>query len=151
MPELVITRRIDAPVEVVWEVLNDFGDIQRWSPGVKHSKLTSTGPVGVGTTRYCAFAFGGVTERIDVYEPNRRMTVNLTETFKLPMKGGLADFQLRPDGEATELTFHYSYTPNLMGRLLGGVFKKQLANGLNPLVNGLQKECERIASSRAGG
>lgn len=147
MPELVITRQIAAPVDIVWGVLDDFGDIQRWSPGVKHSELTSTGPVGVGTTRYCAFAVGGATERIDAYEPNVRMTVNLIETFKLPMSGAIADFALRPHGDGTELTFRYGYTPTLLGRLLARVLRKQLSKGLEGLVTGLQQECERIAAT----
>lgn len=150
MPELAITRRIDAPVEVVWEVLDDYGAIERWSPGVKRSRLTSTGSVGVGTTRHCDFAFGGAIERIDVYEPNRRMTVNLVETFKLPMSGAVVDFRLRPVDTATELTFHYSYTPNLMGRLLATLLGKRLAAGLDGIVTGLQRECERLAVSRNG-
>ncbi len=33
MPEFTVTRQIDAPVETVWEVLHDFGDIQRGSRG----------------------------------------------------------------------------------------------------------------------
>lgn len=149
MPELAVTRRIDAPVEVVWGVLDDYGAIQRWSPGVKRSRLTSTGPVGVGTTRHVDFAFGGATERIDAYEPNTRMLVNLVETSKLPMSGAIVDFRLRSSAEATELTVHYSYTPNLMGRLFGRLLEKQLPRGLDGVVTGLQQECERIAVSRA--
>ena len=34
MPEFTITRQIETPVESVWEVLNDFGDIQRWNPAL---------------------------------------------------------------------------------------------------------------------
>ena len=116
MPEFTITRQIAAPVESVWEVLNDFGDIQRWSPGVTSSELTSDGPVSEGSTRHCDFApLGGVNERIDKYEPNRRMTVNLYETFKLPISGAMADFNIGPDDGGTELTIHYSYTPNVWG------------------------------------
>ena len=83
MPEFTITRQIDAPVETVWEVLHDFGDIQRWSPGVTTSELTSNDPVGEGATRQCGFApFGGVQEKIDLHEPNERLTVNIYETSK---------------------------------------------------------------------
>ena len=116
MPEFTITRQIAAPVERVWEVLDDFEDIQRWSPGVTSSELTSDGPVSEGSTRHCDFApLGGVNERIDKYEPNRRMTVNLYETFKLPISGAMADFNIGPHDGGTELTIHYSYTPNLLG------------------------------------
>ena len=45
MPTFTITRQITAPVETVWAVLDDFGDIQRWNPGVASSALTSDGPV----------------------------------------------------------------------------------------------------------
>ncbi len=95
MPEFTITRQIAAPIEKVWEVLDDFGDIAKWSPGVKSSELTSDGPVRKGSTRHCDFSpMGGVNERIDTYIPNQQMTVNLYETFKLPISGAVADFNI---------------------------------------------------------
>ena len=56
MTEFTIIQQIEAPVETVWEVLDDFGDVQRWNSGVKASVLTSDGPVGQGATRHCDFA-----------------------------------------------------------------------------------------------
>jgi uncharacterized protein YndB with AHSA1/START domain len=148
MPEFTITRQIDAPVETVWEVLNDFGDIQRWSPGVTDSELTSHGPVGEGSTRSCDFApFGGVSERIDRHQPNERLTVNLYETFKLPISGAVADFNIAPHDDGTELTLHYSYIPNLLGRVMKGYTDKQMRKGINGMAKGLQRESERVASS----
>ena len=45
-------------------MLDDFGDIQRWNPGVATSGLTSQGPIGEGSTRHCDFKpFGGVDEQ----------------------------------------------------------------------------------------
>ena len=32
MPAFTITRQIGAPLEKVWEVLDNFGDIAQWSP-----------------------------------------------------------------------------------------------------------------------
>lgn len=148
LPEFTITRQIDAPVETVWEVLHDFGDIQRWSPGVTGSELTSHGPVGEGSTRSCDFApFGGVNERIDRHEPNERLTVNLYETFKLPISGAVADFNIAPLDDGTELTLHYSYTPNLLGRVMKGYTDKQMRKGISGLAKGLQQESERVATS----
>ena len=78
MPEFTITRQINASPDHVWEVLDDFGDIQRWNDGVAKSELTSAGPVDEGTTRHCDFApFGGVDERISCHEPNKRLTVDI--------------------------------------------------------------------------
>lgn len=148
MPEFTITRQISAPVEKVWDVLNDFGDIQRWSPGVTESKLTTDGPVSEGSTRRCDFApFGGVNERIDRHEPNQRLTVELYQTSKLPISGGVADFNIAPNDDGTMLTLHYTYTANLLGRLMPRYTDKQMRKGIGGLAKGLQRESERIATS----
>jgi uncharacterized protein YndB with AHSA1/START domain len=147
MPEFTITRQIDAPVETVWEVLHDFGDIQRWNPGVSESVLTSEGPVSHGATRRCDFApFGGVHERIDHHQPNERLTVTIHETFKLPISGAVADFNIAPRDGGTELRLHYSYTLNLLGRLLPRYTDKQMRRGIGSMAKGLQRESERLAA-----
>ena len=146
MPTFTITRQITAPVETVWAVLDDFGDIQRWNPGVTSSALTSDGPVTEGTTRHCDLTpFGGVNERIDRFIPNERLTVDIYETSKLPISDSIADFNIAPSHDGTELTLHYSYSLNRLGRLAKGTTDKQLRKGLRGLVDGLQQESERIA------
>lgn len=148
MPEFTITRQIDADAETVWKVLHDFGDIQRWSAGVTKSHLTSQGPVSKGSTRHCDFApFGGVNERIERHEPNKRLTVSLYETFKLPISSAVADFNIAPKGDGTELVVHYDYTLNLLGRLTKGYTDKQMRKGIGGMAKGLQIESERIAST----
>jgi uncharacterized protein YndB with AHSA1/START domain len=148
MPEFTITRQIEAPVEKVWDVLNDFGDIARWSPGIKRSALTSDGPVSQGSTRHCDFApLGGVNERIDTYIRNERMTVNLYETFKLPISGAVADFNIAAKHNGTKLTLHYSYTPNRLGRVTKGSTDKQMRKGMNGLADSLQRESEGTVAS----
>lgn len=148
LPQFTITQQIEAPVETVWGVLHEFGDIQRWSPGVTDSELTSQGPVGEGSTRHCDFTpFGGVNERIDRHEPNKRLTVNIYETSKLPISGAVADFNIVPNDDGTDLTLHYYYTLNRMGRLVKGSTDKQLRKGIGGMSRGLQRESERIAAS----
>jgi uncharacterized protein YndB with AHSA1/START domain len=148
MPKFTITRQIDAPVEKVWEVLEDFGDIQRWNPGVTASSLTSQGPVGQGSTRHCDFApFGGVNERINEFSPNKRLTVDIFEASKLPISRAQADFNLAPNDGGTELTLHYSYTLNLMGKIMRGYTAKQMTKGIGGLAKSLQMESERISAS----
>ena len=150
MAEFTITRTINAPVETVWRVLHDFGDIHKWNPGVTASELTSEGEVGEGSTRSCEFApFGGVNERIDRHEPNERLTVAIHETSKLPISGAVADFNIAPSDDGTELTLHYSYTLNLMGRLMSGYTDKQMRKGIGGLAKSLQVESERLATDRA--
>jgi len=147
MPEFTVTRKINAPVEKVWEVLEDFGRISEWSEGVKHSVLTSEGAVGEGTTRHCDFSpFGGVEERIDTFIPNERLTVNLFETSKLPISSGIADFNLARVDAGSELTIHYSYTLNRLGRMAKGTTDKQLRKGIGGLADGLVAESQQISA-----
>ena len=44
------------------------------------------------------------------------------------------------------MTLHYSYTLNLLGRLVKGYTDKQMRKGIGGLVKGLQQESERIAT-----
>jgi uncharacterized protein YndB with AHSA1/START domain len=145
LPDFTITRQINAPVEKVWEVLEKFGDIADWNSGVKRSSLTSQGPVSEGSTRHCDLApFGGVEERIGSYLPNERMTVNIEEASKLPMSSAVADFNIAAQAVGTELTLHYSYTSNRLGRMAKGTTDKQMRKGITGLADDLVRESERI-------
>ena len=59
----------------------------------------------------------------------------------------MADFNIGPDDGGTELTIHYSYTPNLLGHFLKGFTDKQMRKGIGGMAKGLQRESERIAAS----
>lgn len=130
----------------MWEVLHDFGDIQRWSAGVSTSLLTSDGPVTEGSTRHCDFSpFGGVDERVARHEPRERLTVSIDETFKMPFSNAVADFKIAQHDGGTELTIHYSYTLNRLGRMAKRLTDKQMRSGIGSMAKGLQEESERIA------
>jgi uncharacterized protein YndB with AHSA1/START domain len=149
MPGFTLKRTIEAPVERVWKVLEDFGSISQWSPGVKFSELTSEGPVVEGTTRHCDFApLGSVNERIEAMVPNRRLTVNLYETFKLPISNATADFNIAPNGDTTELTLRYSYTPNRMGKTMKRTTHKQMVKGIEGLADGLKEAGEHLVAAQ---
>ena len=147
MPEFTITRQIGAPVEKVWEVLDQFGDISIWNSGVKSSELTSDGPVSEGSTRHCDFApMGAVNERIETYIPNQRMTVDIYEASKLPIARATADFIIAASEDGTALTLVYSYEPNRLGRAVKGTTDKQMRKGIAGLADELQQESERVAT-----
>jgi hypothetical protein len=89
---------------------------------------------------------GGVNERIDTYIPNQQMTVNLFETFKLPITGAIADFKIAAHDDGTALTIRYTYEPNRVGRVAKGSTEKQMKKGISGLADDLQRESERIAA-----
>jgi hypothetical protein len=51
MREFTLTKHIDAPIEPVSEILDDFGDIQSWNAGIKASELSSQGPIAESPSR----------------------------------------------------------------------------------------------------
>ena len=90
--------------------------------------------------------FGGVDERVARHEPNERLTVDIHETSRLPISGAVADFNIAPHDGGTELTLHYSYTLNTMGRIAKGYTDKQMRRGIGAMAKGLQQESERLAT-----
>lgn len=148
MPDFTLSRLVDAPLDRVWEVMDDFGDTYKWNPGVTASRLMTEGAVGTGTERRCDFSpIGAVHERITHHAPGERMTVHIYKAFKLPMKEATADFTFAPKGDGTEVTVNYTYTPNIMGKLMGPMLDQQLRKGLGGMLKGLQQEAEQVPSS----
>lgn len=145
MTSFTITKPIEASADKVWAVLDDFGDIQRWNDGVKASALTSQGPVGKGATRHCELLpFGALNERIERYEPNRRMTIDLYDMTRLPISSGTADFGLAEIDQGTHVTLRYSYELNKLGRVAKKTTHRQLMKGLGGLLDGLKREVESL-------
>lgn len=72
--------------------------------------------------------------------------VNIYETSKLPISNAVADFNIATNDGGTELTLHYSYTFNTMGRLVKSYTDNQMRKGIGAMATGLQQESERIAT-----
>ena len=58
MSKLTHQVTINAPVDEVWEVLADFGAIDKWAPPVSKSYSTTEANGGVGAGRHCDTSFG---------------------------------------------------------------------------------------------
>ena len=88
---------VDTPVaaDEFWRVLADLGSIQRYSPGLKSSALTTDETSGIGCVRTCENTKGKVwSERCDEWEEGKSFSVNfLTDRTGFPfpfskMRGG---------------------------------------------------------------
>ena len=56
---------INAPVDVVWEAIADFGGVYKWAPNVTSSYSTTEANEGVGASRHCEVpGVGGIDEEI---------------------------------------------------------------------------------------
>jgi len=78
MAKLEISTVINRPVEEVFAVLGNPENTPKWSSGSSEVKITSEGPIGVGTTYRSVRTFLGrrreSASEIIEYEPNRRYT-----------------------------------------------------------------------------
>ena len=148
MRQFQLSRLIHAPIDRVWNVMDDFGNIAEWNAGVSASRMLTEGEVSHGTERRCDLApMGAVHERITRHEVGERMTIHIYKAFKLPLKEAVADFTFASKGDDTEATVDYSYTPNVFGRIMGPWLDKQLRKGIGGLLKGLQEESERVPSA----
>ena len=75
MAKLEISTVINRPVEEVFAFLSNYENLPKWSSSSSEVKITSEGPIGVGTTyrtvvKFLGQRIEGETE-VTEYEPNR--------------------------------------------------------------------------------
>jgi hypothetical protein len=134
---------IPAPATAVFEQVNDLHKFQDWSPWAKidpNCKVTYDGPpAGVGTS----FAWAGNKEvgegRMTVIETRPGELVRFKLEFLKPFEAtNTADFNFKPTGNQTEVTWSMSGKNNFMfkavglfmgcDKMVGPDFEKGLAN-----------------------
>ncbi len=140
------TVTINAPKEVVWDILDDFTNIQDWTGQVKTSVQLGEVGQGLGAGRQCDLApFGKADERIIEYVYGEKMVIELTNIKKLPIKRSATTFSLKSlDDSTTEVTI--SPIPEIKGGPVSGILasrvEKRLPAGLDDLLNDLRVAAE---------
>jgi carbon monoxide dehydrogenase subunit G len=70
------------PIDAAFAFVADFGNAERWDPGVVTSVRTNPGPVGVGASYHLGVRLNGRTAPMDyeitVFEPSRRVVLKGT-------------------------------------------------------------------------
>jgi len=141
------TRRIDAPVGVVWDVLTDHARYREWTP-VPHSRLVtpgSTEPNGVDAVRFLGVGPLGAKERVLVFEPESHLAY--TVDSGLPVRDYRADARLTDGGGWTQLEYTGSLRPLVPGT--GPLLAFGVRQVLATLVSSLARESERRAAATA--
>jgi len=138
--------KVNAPIEQVWEALDDIGSIPRWNPGVVRSHVTTDKTRGVGAGRYCDL--GGknyLDEQVVEWEPGKVLTMRVIGT-NLPFQTADIRFRLQPKHDATVVTVSPEYTLKygLAGRILDVLFVRQMyKKGMTALLAGLKAHVEK--------
>ena len=133
--------RINAPVEKVWEVLDDFGGVDKFSIGVQQSSLIGDKASGLGAVRSCVFYDQtSLREEIIEYDKNKSLKLVLTH-FTIPMKSMFAGFRAEQLSETTcEVTMYMDFVVKYgpLGALLGAVVMRPVMKSVHQkLLSGL--------------
>ena len=138
--------KVNAPIEQVWEALDDIGSISRWNPGVVRSHVTTDKTRGVGAGRHCDL--GGrnyLDEQVVEWEPGKALTMRVIGTNR-PFQTADIRFRLQPEHDATVVTVSPEYTLKygLAGRILDVLYVRHTyKRGMAALLRGLKAQVEK--------
>lgn len=136
---------ISSPMEMVWSVLLDYGNIDKWNPGVEQSSMLTEGGVKVGALRRCDIGQNYLKEKIVDMKDQQKLSIEVTET-DLPFQKAIIHFELNaPDGQTTEVTVRpeYSLKYGWLGEIFDALFvNKQYNKGMRRLLEGLKQYAE---------
>lgn len=144
MYTVTVRETVDAPIEDVWEAIDDFGNVYEFHPYVEGSRLINDVARGTGAKRQCDF-YSGESIREEVVEtvPGKRQVVDIFDTGSFPLEENVATFDLEAvaDGRTrvtVEMTFRPKYGP--VGWVMARVaMKRQFRSLLENVLRGLEK------------
>ena len=128
MHEVSVTREIDAPKTAIWQVLDDFGGVDKYNPGITRSGIVDGPDTGRGATRECLLNDGGrIEEEIIEYESGSSYTVEFTDMGEFPLKENIVRISVTElDTSRTNVTMAARFTPKFgpLGWLMAKVMMK---------------------------
>lgn len=142
MAKVIVSKRVNAPLQDVWNSWDDFGGIYKFNQSVTHSRLLNNDSVAtrVGTRRQCDLSDGKnwVQEEIIDLQPNRSMKIDVYDGT-LPLKSMVATVEVeRISSERTRVRFTADFEPKfgLLGKLMVPLMKRQFRSMLQSLLDG---------------
>ena len=147
MASFTLFREVDAPPEVVFDVLTDhrrYAEITR----LRKSELEREGdpaPNGVGAIRVLAAVGPPIREEVVVYERPSRFSYKVLSG--LPLRDHLGTVSLEPSAGGTKVTYALKAIPTVP--FAGKVVMLGLKRAVTELLNGVVSESERRAVAEA--
>ncbi|HEY5815621.1 MAG TPA: SRPBCC family protein [Solirubrobacterales bacterium] len=145
MASFTFVREVDAPPEVVFEVLTDHRRYAEITP-IRKSELEREGepaPNGVGAIRVLRSVGPPLREEVIVYEAPRRFSYKLLSGA--PLRDHVGTVELTPEGGGTKVTYAVRTNPTLP--LARGVAVAVAKFGVKQLVDGIVAESERRSAA----
>jgi carbon monoxide dehydrogenase subunit G len=125
-----VSERIDAPADRVWELLRDFGGVQRYAAGIEKCSVEGQ---GVGAVRKLGLP-GGLTleERLEAFDdPGRRLSYAIV-AGPIPVANYLATIELCDEGSGCRIDWSSTFEPKGISDeqargMIEGVYKGGIA------------------------
>lgn len=125
---------VQAPADVAWSALREFGDIDVFNPNLKESHLLPDSPAhGLGAQRHCTLSDGKnyIREEVIDWQEGSSYTVDIYEGT-MPLRTAQATLRVTPKGaHACEVSMSLSYEPKFgaLGALLDVVMLRRMMLG----------------------
>ena len=143
MPSFELDRRIEASVNVVWDVLTDHRGYVRWA-NCDEAVLEREGqpdPNGVGAVRRIRKSIAVVREEVVASEMPRSFSYSLIGGA--PVRDHLAVVTLTPEGDATRIRWTVRFEPKIP--LTGFAMVPLVRKIVSDLLRAAARESERRA------
>ena len=132
--------QVEAPPEVVWDVLTGFADWPKWNPDVK--SMSFDGPLEPGSTFRWKSGPGTIVSTLEEVDPPRRVRWR-GRTMSI---AALHEYRLEPRDGGTRVETEETFS-GLLARLMRGSLQKTLDRALEQGLEQLKAEAERRGSS----
>jgi carbon monoxide dehydrogenase subunit G len=130
MASVKVSDRINASADKVWDLIGDFGGIERYSKGFKSVSCVGS---GVGAIRTITLPNDAqIQERCELLDAARRTLDYSIVAGALPLTGYLARIQLFEDGDGTRIEWSSSFEPTGISdaqgvQMVEGIYKGGIA------------------------
>ncbi len=143
---------INRPVEEVWKFVTDvekMNEEPKYDPGLLETNVTSSGPLGVGSTAMSKRSNprGVFTFRIAEFEPNRRFIVEFTSDNgrAAAVRGSKEGLVLEPMDGKTKLDSVWDLKLNGFTRLVGPLLTRNMKKDAETLLGNIKRKMESEA------
>ncbi len=145
MATYTIRASVNAPIEVVFDVLTDHRRYAEFTP-LRSSTLEREGtppPNGVGAVRVLELVGPPLREEVTLYEPPRLFGYRLLSG--LPSRTHLGQVELSENGQRTLMSYRVDTSPSIP--LPSFLWSAATWPGIKMLIRGIVRESERRARS----
>lgn len=149
---IIRTVNIDAPSELIWELLTDVEQIKRWTPSLISDEPLTDGPTQVGQISKMKIKEGS---KVVAYE-SEIASYQPTTHLGIILRGGSlgtgpmhVDYQITPKADGIVMTYTSRWEAHgLMLKLMSPIITKMANNNVTETMNQLKSLAEKEAKAR---